>query len=217
MVGAIRKRDVVVHPVVTIRCFGWPVFLKTVIAGRRQTFLTLLAEANAFGPPTVEVPSLLENCVFLELQAKLIYEALAERFSDRAPVREFFETLAQQEQDHADLLELCGEIAGQEGWQEEHFGPWRDAIPVLEQQMDTVEASLGDLDSVTDALRLVIQVESSEINRVFESVVTATDSGFVRHLEPFHAAGVEHISYISDRIPKLESSLAKECEALSVE
>ena len=217
MVGAIRKRDILAHPVVTIRCFGWPVFLKTVIAGRRQTFLTLLAETKAFGPLTGEVPNLLEKCVCLELQAKRIYEALAERFSDRASVREFFETLAAQEREHSEMLELCGEIAGHGGWQEKLFAPWRDAVPGLEQQMDSVEASLVDLDSVGEALRLVLQVESSEINQVFESVVAATNSEFVRHLEPFQVAGVKHISYIQDRIPKLESGLAPECRALNTE
>ena len=215
MVGAIRKRDILAHPVVTIRCFGWPVFLKTVIAGRRQTFLTLLAETSAFGSPTVEVPELLDHCVDIELQAKRVYEALSKRFADREPVREFFENLAEQEQAHSDMLELCGEIAGREGWQEEHFAPWREAVPRLKQQMDAVEASLDDLDSVGDALRLVIQVESSEINQIFGSVVAATDSGFVRHLEPFQAAEVNHIFYISDRIPKLDPSLAGECRVLS--
>ena len=83
--------------------------------------------------------------------------------------------------------------------------------------MDSVEASLSGLDSVSDALRLVIQVESSEINQVFGSVVAATNSEFVRHLEPFQAAGVTHISYIQDRIPKLESGLAEECRALNTE
>ena len=161
------------------------------------------------------MPDLLENCIHLELQAKRIYEALAHRFSDRPPVRMFFETLVQQEQEHSELLELCREVAGREGWGDEPFAPWRDAIPELEQQLDSVERSLADLDSVREALRLVLQVESSEINQIFESVVVATDSDFVRHLEPFQAAGAKHISYIQDRIPQLESGLAAECEVLS--
>ena len=28
MVGAIIKRDILAHPVVTIRCFGWSVFIR---------------------------------------------------------------------------------------------------------------------------------------------------------------------------------------------
>jgi rubrerythrin len=214
MVGAIRKRDILAHPVVTIRCFGWPVFLRTVLARRRQTFMSLLAETGSFGPSAVEVPELLGHCVELELQAKRIYEMLSERFADRPPVREFFQTLARQEQSHSEMLELCREAAGREGWLEKHFAPWREAVPRLEQQMDTVEASLGDLESVRDALRLVIQVEGSEINQVFDGVVAATDSGFVQHLRPFHTAEETHLSYITDRISQLEPSLAQECQTL---
>jgi hypothetical protein len=55
MFGAIRKRDVLAHPYVTIHNFGWSVLFRTVIAGRDQTFLSLLAETSAFRSPTVKV------------------------------------------------------------------------------------------------------------------------------------------------------------------
>ena len=69
---------------------------------------------------------------------------LAARFSDRAPVKRFFETLARQEQEHFELLALCRQLAGREGWLEEHFAPWRDAVPRLERQMDDLEESLDE-------------------------------------------------------------------------
>jgi hypothetical protein len=217
MVGVIRKRDIIAHPVVTIRCFGWPVFLKALTAGRSRTFLSLLVESSALRPPTVEVPELIGHCAELELQAQRIYESLAERFADREPVRRFFETLADQEHTHFEMLELCRELAGHEGWLEEHFAPWRDAVPRLEQQMDGAEASLEDLDDLADALRLVILIEGSEINRVFDSVVSATDSAFVRQFRAFETAGEKHISYISDRIPQFEPNLTDECRELQAE
>jgi hypothetical protein len=214
MIGAIRRRDILAHPFVTIHSFGWPVFFRALIAGRDQTFLSLLATTRVLRPPKVKVPELLGDCVKLELGARRIYEALAERFTDRELVRQFFETLAQQEQEHAELLELCRELASREGWLEEQFTPWRDAVPRLERQMDEAEASLKDLDSLADALRLVIQIEGSEVNQVFGSALAATDSGFVRNLRAFQSAITKHIYYICDRIPKLELDLAYECRAL---
>ena len=214
MVGAIRKRDIVAHPFVTVHCFGWPVFLRTLIAGRNQTFLSLLAQTHVFQPPTVEVPELLGDCVQLEWRARRIYESLAQRFADQEPVRRFFETLAHQEHEHYEMLELCRKLAGREGWIEEHFTPWRDAVPRLGRQMDEIEASLEDLDCVADALRLVIQLESSEINHVFRGAVAATDSGFVRTLRAFQTAEAKHIAYVSDQIPKFEPNLAGECRNL---
>lgn len=214
MVGVIRKRDILAHPVITIRCFGWPVFLRVLIAGRQQTFLSLLCEAGALRPPTVEVPALLGRCVELELRAQRIYEELAHRFADRDPVRRFFQTLAEQERSHGELLELCRETASRAGWLEEQFEPWRDEVPRLERQMDGAEASLEGLDALVDALRLVIRIEASEINDVFGGVVAATDSEFVRTLGAFQAAGATHLSYIGDQIPRFEPGLAAECQRL---
>lgn len=215
MVGVISRWDILAHPVVTIRCFGWPVFFKAVTARRGQTFLSLLCEAGALRPATVEVPELLGHCVDLELRAQRIYEELAQRFAERDRVRRFFQTLAEQERSHGELLELCRETAGREGWLEEQFEPWRDAVPRLERQMGDAEMSLEGLDELADALRLVIRIEGSEINDVFGGVVAATDSDFVRTLRAFHTAGTTHIDYIIDQIPRFEASLADECRELS--
>ncbi len=80
--------------------------------------------------------------------------------------------------------------------------------------MTEAHASLKDIDRLADALRLVIRIETSEINQVFGAVVTATDSDFVRTLRPFQAAAAEHISQITGRIASLEPELASECREL---
>jgi rubrerythrin len=217
MVGAIRKRDILAHPFVTLHCFGWPVLFRALIAGRDQTFLSLLAEASLLGAPAAKVPELFSRCVELEQRAQRIYESLANRFADREPIRQFFETLALQERSHYELLALCRELAGREGWLEEHLAPWRDIVPRLERKMDELEASAEDLDRLDDALRLVIRIEGSEINPLFQGLVAATDSVFVRNLRAFQTAEATHISYISDQIPKFEPALADECRALEAE
>jgi rubrerythrin len=216
MFGVIRTRDIVAHPLVTVHCFGWPLFFRALIAGRRKTFLSLLAGSNSMRSPTVAVPELLGRCLDLESRARRIYELLAARFSRRAPVKQFFETLAQQEQEHFELLALCRQLASREGWQEEHFAPWRDSVPRLERQMDDLEESLDDLDQLVDALRLVIRVEGSEINHVFRGAVSATDSEFVRTFQVFRTAEAKHIAYACEQIPKLEPDLAGECSELRV-
>jgi hypothetical protein len=203
MVGVIRKRDILAHPLITVHCFGWPILLKVLVAGRDRTFLSLMADTWALRPPKLEVPELLDRCVKLELRAQRIYESLAVRFGEHPPVKRFFQ--------------LCRGLAGREGWLEEHFKPWRDAVPRLERQMDDVEASVDGLERSTDALRLVIRIEGSEINQVFGSVVAATDSIFVRNLQAFHTAEAKHIEYIARQIPELEPALAGECAVLTGE
>jgi len=217
MFGAVRKRDILAHPCVTIRCFGWSVFFRALIAGRDQTFLSLLADTSAFRVPTMRVPRILGGCIQLESRARRLYESLAQRFHDREPVRQFFEDLAQQEGEHAEMLELCRELAGREGWLEESFSAWGDAVPGLEKQMNDAELSLADLDSVRSALQLVIQIEGSEVNQLFEAVISATDSRFVRYLRPFETTVAAHLSYLSNRIPQLEPDLADACTDLRID
>ena len=214
MFGVIRRRDLIAHPRVTVHCFGWPLFLRALIAGRHTSFLSLLAGSGALGPPTVEVPELLGRCVDLESRARRIYQFLADRFAHLAPVRHFFETLAQQEQEHFELIALCRRLASREGWLEEYFARWRDAVPQLERRMDELEDSLDDLDQLVDALRLVIRLEGSEINHVFRSVISATDSEFVRIVEAFRTAETKHIAYACDQISKLAPDLAEDCRDL---
>jgi rubrerythrin len=214
MFGAIRRRDILAHPLVTVHCFGWPLFFRALIAGQSTTFLSLLAGSDALRSPTVEIPELLGRCVDLETRARRIYQLLADRFSARAAVRRFFETLARHEQDHSELLELCRQLARREGWLEEHFTPWREAVPQLERQMDDVEDSLEGLDRLSDALRLVIRLEGSEINHVFRGAIAATDSEFVRTVQAFRTAETKHIAYACEQIPKFEPDLADECEGL---
>jgi hypothetical protein len=214
MIGVICRRNILAHPFVTIRCFGWRVFFRALLAGHSQTFLSLLADTKGLRPATVKVPELVERCVKLELQAKRIYEWLAGRFLAHKLISDFFDTLACQEETHAELLRLCREAASRAVWKEECFAPCRHSIPHLERQMESIESSLESLDSVTDALRLVIQIEGSEVNRTFERVVAASGSVFVGKVLAFQNAAENHIAYICEEIPKLEPKLAEECREL---
>ena len=42
MIGAICTNDILFHPFVTIRAFGWRVFFRAVFEGQVDTFLCLL-------------------------------------------------------------------------------------------------------------------------------------------------------------------------------
>ncbi len=77
MVGAIIKRDILAHPVVTIRCFGWSVFIRALLAGPRTTFLSLLTETHVLQPADERVEQFVGRCVELELKACRVYETLS--------------------------------------------------------------------------------------------------------------------------------------------
>jgi rubrerythrin len=199
---------------ITVRCFGWSVLIRTLLASRRRTFLSLLLESGALTPPRFEVPELIGDCVGLERRAQRIYERLAVQFTDRAPVRRFLILLAEQESTHAELLELCEAIAKREGWMERHFARWRAAIPRLKRQMESAEDGIESRGSLDEALCLVLRIESSEINDIFASVVAATDSEFVRRLEAFQEAEAAHMAFIREKIAEFSPGLAEECARL---
>ncbi len=207
MVGVITSWDVLTHPIETVRCFGWRVFFKAVAPWQGGTFLSLLQSAAFPQAATSNVPTILERCIGLELRAMRIYTALAKALNDQGLVGPFFAGLAEQEQFHADLLELCRAAAIRKGWKANLFNPWQDYLPRLEQQMDAAEAAVREIDSVDAALRLVIQIESSEINQVFHAALAATDAAFVKRLRPFRRTMEAHMSYIVERIPQLSPRL----------
>jgi hypothetical protein len=128
MIGAICRQDILSHPVITVRGFGGKVFVRALLAGRDQTFLSLLTETPALQSSPQKVPELVGRCVALELRAARIYESLMRRFDQPDSVERFFATLALQERDHAELLGLCQAAAGHGEWDGKHFDPWRDAV-----------------------------------------------------------------------------------------
>jgi hypothetical protein len=214
MLGAIRKRDLIAHPFVTIRSFGWRVFVKAMLAGPDKTFLAILMESHVLAAARVDVPEVFRGCIELERSAQRIYEKLAERFYEIEPVRRFLLTLSQQELGHAELLEVCRAALRKGRFDEQRFAPWRDELPRLERTMRRTEESVGNMASTREAMRCVIDIESSEINRVFLGAVGASDTEFVRRLTVFHSTGKKHVRFIVDRIRELEPSLAADCQRM---
>ncbi|MGO9113440.1 MAG: hypothetical protein ACLP9L_29770 [Thermoguttaceae bacterium] len=214
MVGVICTNDILLHPVVTVRAFGWRVFFRAVFRGPGDTFLSLLQRDGFFTATSSKEPELIERCVWLELQSAAIYRSLAERFSVPSSLREFLDELAEEEQEHADLLRVCKAFACKGRFVSNRFSPWHDYVPLLEQQMQQAVASLDQIKSMDDVVQLILQIEGSEINHVFLGIVRATDSPFVKKLGPFRRAVKHHINYICKRISRLTPSAALACRDL---
>ena len=216
MFGAITNRDILAHPIVTVRSFGWRIFFKAIFSGREKTFLSLLQGAHLFDESASMSgsPELLGRSIELELQANRIYEVFAKTFASSTAVRHFFKTLAQQERDHADMLELCRAAAIRGRWKLSYLNPWQGYLPHLEQMMQEIENSMYSIQSVNDALSLVIHVESSELNPVFEAVVASSDSVFIQKMIKFRTVMKNHISYIAETLPQLSPQFMRDSREL---
>ena len=216
MIGAITSWDILAHPVSTIQCFGWRVFFRAVLPapGHQQTFLGLLQDAGFFRETGLEVSTILDRCIDLEIRAKRIYLAFANAFVDQGLAGLFFAGLAEQEQYHADLLRVCRSAALRGNWRANLFNPWQDYLPRLEAQMDAAEAGVYQVGSVEDALRLTIRIESSEVNEVFHAALAASDAAFIHRLRPFREAMEAHMVYLAERIPELAPELTLDCREM---
>lgn len=214
MLGAIAKWDVLTSPAVTIRCFGWRVFLRTLFAGRNQTFLSVLVQEGTFEPASGTLFEVVRRCARLEQAAGRIYRSLAQRFNDQVLVQEFFTSLAQQEAEHEELLETCRIAAVRGGWDGSGLDPLRETVPGIERRMRGAEAKLRAVRTLRDALWLTIEMESSEINRLFSAIVAATDSEFVRRFKVFRHAVRGHLSYIQGIVTTLMPSFRPACEEM---
>jgi hypothetical protein len=214
MVGVISHWDVLAHPVLTIRSFGWAIFFRAIAPWQRKPFLSLLQEAGQFGSMVSQVHAILERCIGLELRAKRIYEALEKAFACDSMLGPFFGGLVDQEQYHADLLGICRAMAIRGNWKVHLFNPWDDYLPRLEQQMDATESTLSRVDSAEAAADLVVGIESAEINQVFSAALAATDSAFVKKLKPFQRAMEAHMQYLVERLPELSPAMISPCRSL---
>jgi hypothetical protein len=214
MIGVICTKDILFHPVVTIKVFGWRVYFRAVFKGHGDTFLSLLQREGFFKAARTKETELIDRCVRLELQSEAIYRSLAERFSKLGPFREFLNELAEEEREHADLLTVCKLFAGEGRFTLVRPGPWLDSVPLLEQQMQQVVASLDKIASIDDVVALILQIEGSEFNSVLVGVIRSTDSPFVRNLGPFRRAVKQHIDYICTKISKLTPSASLACQEL---
>jgi hypothetical protein len=215
MIGVITSWDILANPIVTIQCFGWRVFLKALIAGRRQTFLALLATTKPAEGVVSRLSVLINRCIALELGAKRIYTEFARRFADQPEAKRFFDALVEQEQGHADLLALCRIASGGVCWTADAYIPWEECLADLECRMSELEDARHEISSLYDALKMTIQMESSEVNRLFEDVLAACDSDFVRRLPAFQQAIEKHLLFIADQISELEPELEAASRDLS--
>jgi hypothetical protein len=214
MIGCITDREILFHPVITIGCFGWRVFFMALFQSQGRTFLSLLVESEVVGRHVPRLATMVDRCVQLELRAKRLYEMLAARFSDQPEASRFFATLAEQEQTHAELLGMCSQAARRGRWHAELPNPWERLVPGLEEHLDLIEGSLDEIVTLKDALQLVVQIESGEINRTFQAILASCDVPFVQKLAAFGRATEIHATYIADQIPKLDPGFLMDTDEL---
>jgi hypothetical protein len=214
MIGVIRKRDVLRHPVATVQSFGWRVFLRTLRAGQNETFLSVVAEVQAAERVQLHFAPLMESAIACELRTMHVYLALAARFEHELPIKRFLSALASHEQGHAELLRICAQASHHALTDEHRLSRLADLLIPLQVALAKAECALTTDIGRSEALRLVVQIEGAEINHLFEDLIAANPSPFVDAIQAFQKATTGHVAYIRRVLPTLAPEVEADCQKL---
>lgn len=207
MRGLIGKRDVMLHPLTVIQGFGLQVFFKAVLASKGKTFLEIISEGipQPVSREQIKITLLLDQLIAFELRAAHIYARMAMLYKKHSGAADFFRTISHQEEGHAEILRITKvEVA--------RYNMWASVKPVSQKIIDTVDKDLSTVEwslrtpgklPYKKALDTVEELESSEINVVFDFMTHSIQTPFLRKAHRLIPSLAEHHSFLNTVLPEL--------------
>jgi rubrerythrin len=191
-----------------IKSFGIIAYLRSLRAPAKGLLQQMVDQYLGSGIPMPgPVGNAYKISAVLEWRAARIYGQLALRFSANASVRAFFEELRDEEEEHGRIMLLC--LYSVDAKAPIEFIPSvRDSeIRTLSQHLRHIERNCWKV-SLDEALTLTEQLETSEINVIFDRLLRQAanpqSSFFIAQLTK--AEG--HASAVPKRIKALRETLA---------
>lgn len=212
MRGLIGKKDVLAHPVVIIRGFGWKTFCRCLASSSGTTFLEIISEGipRPASPREIELSHQMDRLISFELRNAQIYAKMAGMFYPLGEVREFFRTLTDQEEGHAEILRITKvEVARRR--------LWNTLVPIKLEMMEKIDQKLTEVEErladpkkldLTHALHLVEDLEASEINIVFDFLLHSIQTPFLRRSHFLIPSVADHQTYLNSMLPSLKQAEA---------
>jgi rubrerythrin len=205
---AIGDRDYVrQHPGEVIKTFGLMAYIRAVGPSRVGLLEQMERKYVEAGIP---MPGAVGNAyrlsALLELRAARIYARMVKRFEEVQVVREFFETLQAEEEEHARVMTLC--LYTIEGKAEVNYVPSvRDPeVRALLRHLRTQERNVWRL-SLDEALNLTEEMEASEVNVIFDKLLKQAQSPKTEFFISQLAKAEGHASAVPKRITALRQKL----------
>jgi len=205
----VDREHVQQHRGEVIRTFGLMAYIRAV--GSRRKGLLEQVEKK-YLDAGIAMPGAVGNAfrlsALLELRAARIYARMVKRFAEIQVLREFFEELQAEEEEHARIMTLCLYTIDNEV-ELDYVPSVRDPdVRKLLGEMRTHERNVWRL-SLDEALDLTNKLEASEINVIFDRLLKHAQNPqnqfFISQL-----AKVEgHASAVPKRIKVLRGELAK--------
>lgn len=195
------------HPQQVVRSVGWTPFLTTLL--RREPSL-LGAVKRHHEQHGIPMPGALgrayRQAAVLEYRMARFYRALAGRFAAQPAASEFFHQMADEEEEHGRLMELCRYTVTTHP-QIRYMPDIREGqMAALARRLRRLEARAADL-TLEQALQLTEELETSEINAIFDRLLRQVGNAPSRLFADALQAAGEHATAIPLRLAALQRQL----------
>jgi rubrerythrin len=195
---------------VIIEAFGFKVLLRSLLAGRDDTFLDIVmrcAQESAHNDMVeIDLLKALDRFAAFERRARDIYRELSEQLSGYPDAARFFRSLSSQEEGHAIVLcRVRREIRRGRLWKKSkdlHFamlGSLDAMFANLEHEVRTKWVSFAR------ALEIVEHIEQSELDVVFESLSESVEMRMRGRFERFFVVSKQHSAYWREQVQNLRA------------
>jgi hypothetical protein len=200
MLGVVRTRQVLAHPLVILEGFGLKVLVRSLFAGRDETFLDIVTRCAQEGAnddmDEVDLLKTVDGFVGLERRARDLYWKLSHKLAAFPDAARFFVTLSWQEEGHAIVLSRVRRDI-------RRGRLWKRSRDLHLASLGSLEALFANLEreaqseslSVCRALEMVEELEQSELDVVFDTLNDSVDMRSRARFERFFVLSRAHSAY----------------------
>ena len=200
---AVGRSDIARHPVAALQSFGVKGAVK--VMGGASAVEVARAQA-ACRNPREGVMRLFEDFAGLELHAAKIYRKMADLRRDRPEAFQFLRALVNQERRHADVLTLAGIEAACGEVPEQVFQRAKERFETIRGAMADWEASIQPGIKDEEMVAMIMAIEASELDAIYEKLVGESGAAFPRALAHGIDAQWHHLHFIQTGIDCLRSA-----------
>jgi hypothetical protein len=210
MQGVVTTRQVLTHPLVIVEGFGLKVLIRSLLAGRNETFLDIVSRCAEEGARSemdeVDLLRTVDQCVGFERRARDLYRALSQQFAGIAEATRFFGTLSWQEEGHAIVLSrVRHEIRRGRLWtkaKDLHLA----SVGAIDALLAGFEQEVQKGTTLIRALEIVEGIEGSEIDVVFDTLNDNVDMRSRARFERFFVLSKAHSAYWKEQVQSLRAA-----------
>jgi hypothetical protein len=209
MQGVITRVQVLAHPIVIVESFGVKVLVRALFASARVTFLEVVsrcAEEEAHvGMDELDLARTVKRFIGFECRVRDVYRELSSRFSGVPEAARFFKTLAGHEEGHAVVLSrVRREIRRGRCWK-----PSKRVHSATEEafeaRLSAYEVEIRRGVTLARALEITEDIESSELNVVFDTLNGSVDMRSRTRFERFFVLTQRHQAYCREQVDRLRA------------